>query len=168
MDTIYRIIWHVILVQPFNIFRWITVQRLIGLEAIALFNSLTSTDRNAFYAGLLWAEQKLKEEDVKTTLNIIYPPPPLYIFFISSKEILLEPTLRVPDTDLDCKQFHFEIPNSASKFYSFPNDGHMLIQARITCTAKSGLTSKKWILDENRTNLYLTNSLMPFVHGRIF
>jgi hypothetical protein len=81
MDTIYRIIWHVILVQPFNIFRWITVQRLIGLEAIALFNSLTSTDRNAFYAGLLWAEQKLKEEDVKTTLNIIYPPPPSLYFF---------------------------------------------------------------------------------------
>ena len=65
MDTIYRIIWHVILVQPFHIFRWITVQRLIGLEAIALFNPLTPTDRNAFYAGLLWAEQKLKEEDVK-------------------------------------------------------------------------------------------------------
>ena len=88
-----------------------------------------------------------------------------YPLFFSSREIVLESSVKIPDDNLTCKKFMFELPQS-QKFYAFPNNGHVLIDAKLSCTATNTKGATQWLLDSKRTNLYLRHSLMGFIPGK--
>lgn len=58
----------------------------------------------------------------------------------------------------------FELPQKNAHF-AFPNDGHCLVEGRITCVASNGTDAGQWILDSKRTQFYLVNSIMPVIPG---